>query len=60
MLLEPLIINDDCLDMLIKTNSLDGITRLILLQRMKCDIEGVVNGEIVPATGNKNLLSYPD
>jgi len=31
MILEPLIVNDENLDMLIKTNSLEGIGRLILL-----------------------------
>jgi hypothetical protein len=58
MILEPLIVNDENLDMLLKTNSLEGIGRLILLQRVAADIDGWVNGETVAAVGDKNLITY--
>jgi len=60
MILEPMIVNDDNLDMLIKTNSLEGISRLLLLQRVAADIDGWVDGETVASVGDKTLVTYAD
>lgn len=60
MILEPLVINDENLDMMIKTNSLEGIARLMLLQRMSNDIDGFMNGQPVQATGDPALITYAE
>jgi hypothetical protein len=39
MILEPLAINDECLDMLNKTNAVETVAQLLLLQRLRVDIE---------------------
>jgi hypothetical protein len=58
MILEPLVVNDENLDMMIKTGSIETVSRLLLLQRLSVDIDTTDGGVLKRATGDKNLTSY--
>lgn len=47
MILEPLVINDECLDMMIKTGSVETVSKLLFLQRLRGDWDTVENGRVV-------------
>ena len=40
MIMEPLVVNDECLDMLNKTNAVETIAQMIMMQRLARDVEG--------------------
>ena len=60
LVLEALVLNDDCLDMLVKIEAMDIIGRFLLAQRQQPDIEQIDDaGKVIePATGDPNLLEY--
>lgn len=58
MILEPLVVNDENLDMMIKTGSVETVSRLILLQRLSVDIDTVEGGQLRRANGDRSLTSY--
>ena len=58
MILEPLVVNDENLDMMIKTGSVETVSRLLMLQRLSVDIDSYNNGQLVKARGDPSLLTY--
>lgn len=60
MILEPLVVNDENLDMMIKTGSVETVAKLILLQRLSVDIDTQEGGQLRRANGDRSLTSYND
>ena len=60
LVLEALVLNDDCLDMLNKIDAMDLLGKFLLSQRLPPDIEQVdTSGKVVKAaTGDTNLIEY--
>lgn len=58
MILEPLVVNDENLDMMIKTGSVETVSRMLMLQRLSVDVSTYENGVVRKPTGDQNLVSY--
>lgn len=58
MILEPLVVNDENLDMMIKTGSVETVSRMLLLQRLSVDVTTSENGIVKKPTGDPSLVSY--
>jgi hypothetical protein len=57
MILEPLLVNDDNLDMFLKINAVDPVCRLILLQRMTSNLD-VWQNDVLIKEGKHALVSH--
>lgn len=57
MIMEPLLVNDDNLDMLLKIHAVDTICKMILLQRMSSNID-VWNNDVLIKEGNHALVTH--
>ena len=65
MVLDPLLVNDDNLDMMVRIDALDTIGQILLAQRLPNDKEGGREGDrkdelgrLLPAESDKSMLSF--